>query len=111
MTKGELQFSTERAMWGAVVERVILDAKRNPDNMSKNSRSDGVTRAEMLNARGDALRWLRGNTRDFRDVCTNAGLEPNEVKRLAILKLGEEVIWGDHFRVGPKEVRNQGTDK
>jgi len=87
-------------LWGAVIERALLDAQWNPDNSEDNSRCSGIPRAQMLNARGDALRWLRGNTEDFHFVCEAAGLNPGYVRRLAAEHLGEDLIWDNHFRAG-----------
>ena len=88
-----------RAIWLAVIHRVILDAKWEPGNSKEDSRSNGIPHPLMVNARGSALRWLRGNTRDFYEVCDNAGLNPLSVKRMAIEVLGEDLIWETHLRV------------
>ena len=96
-------------LWGAVIERALLDAQWNPANSEDNSRCSGIPRAQMLNARGDALRWLRGNTEDFKTVCEAAGLNPGYVKRLAAEHLGEDLIWDNHFRAG-RGGTSQGAD-
>ncbi len=95
-----------RTLWLAIVERVMSDAKWNPEHSAANSRCNGLPRAQMINVRGDALRWLRGNTADFREVCENAGLDPAVVKRTAIDQLGDDLIWANHLRVGGTQPRN-----
>ena len=92
-----------RTLWIAVIERAFFDARWNPDNSKKTSRSHGMSRAQLLNARGDALRWFRGNTEDFRTVCEYAKLDPEHVKQLAARKLGEDVIWDNLFHVVRKK--------
>ena len=101
--------STQQELWAAVIEQALRDAKWNPDNVDKESRSNGIPHTQMLNARGDALRWLRGNTEDFKTVCDLAGLNPSYVKRLAEEQLGEDMIWNNHFRIGRGEAQ-QGAD-
>lgn len=98
-----------RAVWLAVIERAVLDARWNPDKVDKESRSGGIPHTQMVNARGDALRWLRGNTEGFRFVCEAAGLNPAYVKRLAIEQFGEDLIWNNHFRIGRGDAP-QGAD-
>ncbi len=96
-------------LWGAVVERALLDARWNPNNSDEASRCNGIPHIQMVNARGNALRWLRGNTEDFHFVCEAAGLNPAYVKRLAAEQLGEDLIWNNHFRIGRGDAP-QGAD-
>ncbi len=98
-------------LWLGVIERAFMDAKWEPAKSKDDSRCNGLPRAQMINVRGDALRWLRGNTADFCDVCENAGLDPSTVKRAAIDQFGDDLIWDNHFRVGRNGTGNQGADR
>ena len=58
----------ERKLWRAVIGQAIIDAK------------SGAKKAELKNRKSEALVWLRGNTKDFEEVCHFAGYEPEYVR-------------------------------
>ncbi len=84
-------------LWLAVIKLAFEDAKWNPAKSAKDSRHCGMPRTQMINARADALRWLRGTTAAFKEVCDNAGVHPDRVKQRALDLLGENEIWGQHL--------------
>ncbi len=99
-------------LWLAIIERAFDDAKWNPDNSAENSRCSGMPRTQMINARADALRWLRGTTADFKEVCENAGVHPDRVKQRALDQIGGEAIWGQNFESNyflSKEAKQRAT--
>lgn len=57
-----------RQLWCAVLMRAVMDA------LSPNPYSDVDRRAKR-----DAISWLDGGGRDFKQVCTLAGLDPEAV--------------------------------
>ena len=93
----DLQLEDCPVVWLAVIERAFDDAKWNPAKSAKDSRCGGMPRTQMMNAHADALRWLRGTTADFKEVCDNAGVHPDQVKKRALELIGEDAIWGQNL--------------
>ena len=58
--------TVEQELWQAVVLRAAMDA------LADNPSSDEDQRAKR-----DADRWFRFGGRDFREVCTLAGIDPD----------------------------------
>lgn len=58
----------ERRLWQAVIYQACVDALSNKSE-SENS--------EKVRARREADSWIRGAGRDFREVCSLAGLDPD----------------------------------
>lgn len=60
-----------RALWRAVLTQALMDAGSNSG------------KAEFKKEKARAISWLNGDSDDFNEVCTMAGLEPSYVKRKA----------------------------
>jgi hypothetical protein len=61
--------SPERALWQAVLLRAVTDAT------AVDPAGDDSRRAKQ-----DAIRWLTLGGRDFREVCSNAGMDPDFIQ-------------------------------
>lgn len=59
-------FTAEQELWQSVVVTAFMDATR-PNSANRDD----------MRARSDADRWIRGNGRDFRQVCSMAGMDPD----------------------------------
>jgi hypothetical protein len=81
--------SDEQRLWGAVILRAIADAAwvdSNPTGGPSEKISFWGTRIRRQHAnrlRDEAVFWFTFDSQNFRDVCANAGLEPDNVRRLA----------------------------
>lgn len=74
----------EREMWAAVLHRAFCDLK-----------GKGKSK-EVKMAKRDARDWFIGNSRDFRYVCVQAGVDPDYVRRKA---LAGDFVAGKGFRM------------
>lgn len=76
-------------MWGAVILRAIVDAiwvDPNPNGDPSEKISFWSTRIRRMQAnrlRDEAVFWFTFDSQHFRDVCANADLDPDNVRRLA----------------------------
>jgi hypothetical protein len=66
---GEINCYSERRLWQSVVLQAIRDALL---TRTKLSGSEEVDKHQAAN-------WLRGGSKDFNEVCSMAGLEPDAV--------------------------------
>lgn len=64
----------EQEMWASVVQLAFSDA-----TATSTSKTAPATRLERQQARD----WLVGNSRDFREVCSLAGVDPDAVREQA----------------------------
>jgi hypothetical protein len=71
----------EQGMWRAVIVQALMDASSNS------------AKKENLQAKQEALVWLRGNSADFATVCYYAGFEPDFVKMMARKALERNCVW------------------
>lgn len=71
----------ETALWIAVITQAMMDALSRSGN------------PEMRYLKDQAIRWLTGNSKDFIEVCLNAGLNPDYVRRKAKKSLLSPVEW------------------
>lgn len=76
-------------MWGAVIVRAIADAiwvDPNPAGSSSEKISFWATKMRRHQAnrlRDEAVFWFTFDSQNFREVCSNAGIDPDTVRRLA----------------------------
>jgi|GEM_PF-1550588 len=71
----------ERSLWMAVITQAMMDA------LSKSSNK------EAQYHKHEAIRWLSENSKDFIEVCLNAGFRPDEVRRKAKKALLNPSLW------------------
>jgi hypothetical protein len=71
----------ERGVWRAVILQALMDAAC----MSH--------KKENIQAREEALIWLRGTSQDFYTVCHHAGFEPEYVRRMVRACLERNCSW------------------
>jgi hypothetical protein len=71
----------EQAVWRAVIVQALMDASSNS------------AKKENIQAKEEALIWLRGKSRDFLTVCHYAGFEPEFVREMAKEALLRECVW------------------
>lgn len=64
----------EQNLWRAVILQMFTDAA-----------TVSSTNSTMLHARSQAIRWLKGNSRDFVTVCDFAGWEPQLVRNVFMM--------------------------
>jgi hypothetical protein len=84
----------EQAMWRAVIVQALMDASSNS------------AKKENLQAKQEALVWLRGNSADFATVCYYAGFEPDFVKMMARKALERNCVW----RAAPGSAQAKNSD-
>jgi hypothetical protein len=72
---------SEQGIWRAVIVQALMDASSNS------------AKKENLQAKQEALVWLRGNSVDFASVCYYAGFEPEFVKQMAKQALQRNCVW------------------
>ena len=72
---------SEQGVWRAVIVQALMDASSNS------------AKKENLQAKEEALVWLRGNSVDFASVCYFAGFEPEFVKQMAKQALQRNCVW------------------
>lgn len=68
--------SLERELWAAVILQAVNDATGNHRGTA--------TPAEAGRLQEEAVAWFRSNSRDFRDVCMLADLDPDAVRERAL---------------------------
>ncbi len=83
----------EQGVWRAVIVQALMDASSNS------------AKKESLQAKEEALVWLRGKSIDFASVCHYAGFEPSFVKEMARQALQRNCIW----RAAPNSVHNSNS--
>lgn len=71
----------EMALWKAVITQALMDA------------GSESTKAEAVQEKKKAIRWLLGHSDDFITVCLNAGLEPGYVRQKALAALERGCVW------------------
>ncbi len=71
----------EQALWRAVITQALMDA------------SSQCKKSSSQRAREEAIIWLQGNTADFREVCENAGFEPDYIRKQAAEALKRGCVW------------------
>lgn len=69
MTVSQSTISPEQRLWQSVLYRAVMDAT-DPDPGSD----------ETIRAKRDALSWLRGGGKDYRKVCSLAGVDPDFIR-------------------------------
>ncbi len=72
---------SQQALWRAVIVQALMDA------------ACGSKKYEAIQARQEALIWLRGNSRDFATVCYYAGFEPEFVRMMVKKSLENGCKW------------------
>jgi hypothetical protein len=72
----------EQGLWLAVIARAFEDA-------TSGLTTAGIGRANAARVRQEAINWFADNTRDFRDVCILAGLDPDAVRQGAMRAIKE----------------------
>lgn len=77
----QLTIRGEKSLWIAVITQALMDALHR------------ATTAESLYHKHEAIRWLSDNSRDFIDVCLNAGLDPDMVRRRAKRAISNPCAW------------------
>lgn len=87
--------ASEQAIWRAVIVQTLMDA-------SSNSK-----KKENLQWKEEALIWLRGNSRDFMEVCHYAGFEPEFVRDTAKRALQRDCLWRAAPGTGEKAAKNR----
>lgn len=85
----------EQALWRAVIVQALMDA-------SSNSK-----KKENIQAKEEALIWLRGNSKDFATVCCRAGYEPSFVRDMAKQALESNCIWRAAPGTGHRSAKNR----
>jgi type II secretory pathway component PulJ len=71
----------EMALWTAVITQALMDAlSRSPNK-------------EAQFHKHEAIRWLTENSKDFIEVCHNAGLNPDNVRRKAKKVIANPTLW------------------
>jgi hypothetical protein len=80
----EQSLSDEQRLWVATIYNAVLEAMGTIKEGSDAARK--VTQS-------DAIAWFENNSRDFRDVCTMAGLEPDQIRAsaLELIKNGKPI--------------------
>jgi hypothetical protein len=74
-TKGEM------ALWTAVITQAVMDALSRSANK------------EAQFHKHEAIRWLTENSKDFIDVCLNAGMNPDDVRKKAKRVIANPPLW------------------
>jgi hypothetical protein len=69
----------ERVLWMSVLQQAVMDALRAP-RPTHPLVAAAVFYAE--NDRDQARAWIEGGGKDFREVCTLAGVDPEWVQRM-----------------------------
>ena len=64
--------SREKQLWCAVIGRALQDAV---GELGPGASTNGQSRA-----RDEARRWFADNSRDFREACDSAGLDPDAIR-------------------------------
>lgn len=77
---------SELGMWRAVIAQALMDA-------SSNSRK---SRAKLLKV--TALRWLKGDSKDFQDVCILAEMDESYVRAASKRALKRGCKWRNDNR-------------
>lgn len=85
----------EKNMWAGIILQACYDAC----SISNTS--------EYRIARDEAIRWFTKAGLDFKEVCSNAGLEPDYVQRHAL----KTIAAGKRFILGPGESENYLRNK
>lgn len=71
----------EQSLWVAIITQAMMDAL---------SRAGS---AEAAYHRGEAIHWLTTPSKDFNEVCLNAGFEPDYIRRMAKKTLEKKRLW------------------
>jgi glutamate-1-semialdehyde aminotransferase len=74
-------YGSQQAMWRAVIVQALMDAA----SQSK--------KPEAEISRREAMVWLRGKSADFKEVCENAGFDPEFVREMAAKCLADGCAW------------------
>ncbi len=75
----------DRSLWNSVIAQAIADATiQLPDHQ-------GVFREQMEIIRGQARRWIKLQTDDFKTVCELAGLEASRVHAFGMTQIHEAI--------------------
>tara|TARA_R100001086_G_scaffold244692_1_gene174768 strand:- start:1735 stop:2061 length:327 start_codon:yes stop_codon:yes gene_type:complete len=77
MAESDGEEMPEKRLWGAVIARSLMDANAPEQDVKCNPKT---WRGEREHARHTADSWLRSMSRDFVDVCTRAGIDPNYLR-------------------------------
>jgi hypothetical protein len=72
----------EQMLWLAVIARIMEDA-------TAGLTIPGATKCDVERVRNEAVNWFTDNSRDFRDVCILAGLDPDAVRWHALKAIKE----------------------
>ena len=71
----------EMALWVAVITQAMMDALSNAKN------------TETQYHKHEAIRWLTENSKDFIEVCHNAGLDPDDIRCKAKKTIANPSLW------------------
>jgi len=71
----------EVALWRAVITQALMDAGSNS------------AKKEMRYEKAQAIAWLAGNSKDFKQVCVMADMEPEYVRSKAKEAVGRGCVW------------------
>ena len=71
----------ETALWVAVITQAMMDALSNAKN------------PEAQFHKHEAIRWLTENSKDFVEVCQNAGFNPDDIRRKAKKTIANPMLW------------------
>lgn len=91
--------SPETELWRAVIAQAISDAtatvrpKHGKASISPDKAKAKQVISDAMRERDHAREWLLGDSRDFREVCNLAGLDPEAVRERAqrLKRFGWEV--------------------
>ena len=79
--------SGERIMWQTVVYRAFIDA-------TADTSFNKTTATELEKQRADS--WIRGNGKDFREVCGHAGMDPDFLHEAYVSgRINRELLRGE----------------
>ncbi len=85
----------ESALWVAVITQAMMDAL----SKSKNK--------EAQYHKHEAIRWLTESSKDFIEVCLNAGLNPDDVRRKAKKAIANPTLWRAEAGAGKRYIERK----
>jgi hypothetical protein len=88
---------SEMAMWTAVITQALMDA------------GSESAKPEAQHEKAKAIRWLLGNSEDFVTVCQNAGLDPQSIRKKAMLAIERGCVWRSGMAEKRRKTHSQPT--
>lgn len=88
-------FCGHRALWRAVITQALMDAGSNSNKV------------EYRKEKARAIAWLNGDTEDFLEVCSMAGLDPDYVKRKAYEAIKNGCKWRVEYSETSKDIERK----